>query len=109
MSDVKEIQVGNCARCGGYHDKVEFRPFKNGSIRDLSHWAMCPTTVEPILMRIQELCPTCLEPLEDDCCCYEGIKCTCKDTCHGGPCMGKKCGCAACQSAYGDYLSDDRG
>lgn len=45
-----------CARCGGEH-MVRFKPLRNpiqmGDVV-LTHWATCPTTKEPILMRLLE-------------------------------------------------------
>jgi hypothetical protein len=45
--------VRGCARCGGDHPKLEFKKFKNPCI-ERTHWALCPTTGEPILMRITD-------------------------------------------------------
>jgi hypothetical protein len=42
-----------CARCGGEH-LVRFKPFRNPielGGATLTHWGLCPTTREPILMR----------------------------------------------------------
>lgn len=46
-----EAGVVNCARCGGLHDGVVFVPF-NRPPDEISHWAPCPKTGEPILFRI---------------------------------------------------------
>lgn len=44
----------NCARCGGEHE-VEWKLFTN-PITDWegswTHWALCPTNGEPILMKV---------------------------------------------------------
>ena len=42
--------VGNCARCGGDHLSVVFRPYKQAMYN--THWATCPTTGEPINLHI---------------------------------------------------------
>jgi hypothetical protein len=42
-----------CSRCGGDHDSLKFARFINlQSIFDVevTHWAMCPTTCEPVLL-----------------------------------------------------------
>jgi hypothetical protein len=50
--------LNNCARCGGNHSDIEFREFTNHFSPDggavYTHWAMCPTLNEPILMRFAE-------------------------------------------------------
>ena len=57
-SDAPKNILG-CARCGGEH-LIRFKELRNpmqagGAV--LTHWGMCPTTKEPILMRFvaQEL------------------------------------------------------
>ena len=47
-----ECGVVNCARCGGLHDAVIFIPFRNPA-GDSTHWAMCPSTDEPILFHVK--------------------------------------------------------
>lgn len=50
--------VGNCARCGRDHSHVLFRLFQRPAT-PFSHWGECPTTREPILLKItpaKELC-----------------------------------------------------
>lgn len=47
--------ITNCTRCGGEHKEVEFKRLTN-SIENSdgtlwTHWAPCPITGEPILMR----------------------------------------------------------
>lgn len=43
--------VRSCSRCGGDHDSLRFARFKNlPSFLVVSHWAMCPTTGEPVLL-----------------------------------------------------------
>jgi hypothetical protein len=43
------VDVNGCARCGGRHEGLMFRPLANppGAFR---HWAACPATGDPILM-----------------------------------------------------------
>lgn len=58
---MKEIhQVVSCARCGGDHEDIEFRKLARpidvkmdgiAAMVRYAHWAPCPTTGEPILMR----------------------------------------------------------
>lgn len=48
-----------CARCGGEH-LVRFKPFRvpmQVGEATLTHWGLCPTTREPILMRFVEAPP----------------------------------------------------
>jgi hypothetical protein len=45
--------VKNCARCGGAHNALEFAPLSNPP-DDITHWALCPTTQEPILLTVTE-------------------------------------------------------
>lgn len=40
-----------CARCGRDHPRIQFQKLLN-PVRDITHWAMCPVTEEPILMRV---------------------------------------------------------
>jgi hypothetical protein len=53
--DRRVVKVHGCARCGGEHE-IEFSPFLKSPIvadgETLTHFAMCPTLNEPILMRI---------------------------------------------------------
>ena len=57
---VAEIRtkVERCARCGGNHELVTFRLFKEPP-PDVTHWGTCPTTGDPILLTL------CRPPLED--------------------------------------------
>lgn len=51
MLDKPATKVENCARCGGCHDVVFMEllhPLSTGQ----THWAPCPATGEPIMMRI---------------------------------------------------------
>jgi hypothetical protein len=52
------FDLTGCARCGGEHDAVEYRPFERpvpDPEGDFTHWAPCPTNGDPILMRIVEV------------------------------------------------------
>lgn len=71
MSDIESIdtitcvKLAGCARCGGTHEHVTFRPMAkpfappeaNGMA--WTHWAPCPTNGDPILLsmavRVAEL------------------------------------------------------
>jgi hypothetical protein len=44
-------EVESCARCGKNHESVFFKVFSRENPR-YSHYAECPETKEPILMRI---------------------------------------------------------
>lgn len=55
--EIAECNVQSCARCGKDHERLEFKPFFNsdivvGNYECFTHWALCPTYGEPILMRI---------------------------------------------------------
>ena len=45
--------IQDCIRCGGNHSQVEFFRLLN-SPKGTTHWGMCPTEKQPILMN-QEL------------------------------------------------------
>ncbi len=47
----KVIDVGKCARCGKGHDELPFRPLNNHD--DWSHWCLCPSVGQPILMKVE--------------------------------------------------------
>jgi hypothetical protein len=47
------VRVLQCARCGGDHAEVEFHPLTNPP-EDVSHFGMCPTSDEPILLKFTE-------------------------------------------------------
>jgi hypothetical protein len=46
--------VMGCSRCGGDHDALVFQRFANPIEvePELTHWALCPTTGEPLLMTV---------------------------------------------------------
>ncbi len=52
--------LNGCARCNGIHVDIDFKMFtfypqfagNDGAM--FTHWAMCPETNEPILMRIEQ-------------------------------------------------------
>lgn len=53
------INIINCARCGGYHERLIFKsmdnPIKDSDGMEWDRWAMCPTSGDPILMRVQQV------------------------------------------------------
>ena len=54
------VNMPDCARCGtGGHEGIMFRRFTN-PIGAFTHWALCPTNGEPILMAAQHV------PLDDE-------------------------------------------
>lgn len=55
------IDVRNCARCGQDHDALTFKQFQRPVTEDKdkdnetilwTHWAVCPVTDDPILLRL---------------------------------------------------------
>ena len=46
-----KIDVKSCQRCGTNHDQLEFKPLQNAA-DDYDWWAMCPSSNEPVLLRI---------------------------------------------------------
>lgn len=44
--------VGTCARCQADHQHILFHQFEYPADR-FTHWAICPTTGEPILMTVK--------------------------------------------------------
>lgn len=49
---IVKTPVRNCARCGGNHD-LAFQPLTNPPA-SYTHWAPCPTSGQPILMRVED-------------------------------------------------------
>lgn len=45
--------LGNCARCGEKHVELRFKPLTHPA-DEWTHWALCPTNGEPIMLRISE-------------------------------------------------------
>jgi hypothetical protein len=50
--DEKSVMVEDCARCGGKH-QVVFQKLRR-DCEGWTHWASCPETGEPILMKIED-------------------------------------------------------
>jgi len=56
-----KVNVRHCARCEQDHDDVEFKEFSLHPIWDgedeesWTHWAMCPTLNEPIILHIYDV------------------------------------------------------
>lgn len=53
------VDLNGCARChGDGHAGLTFheltRPLIIGNEQPLTHWALCPTNGEPILMRVED-------------------------------------------------------
>lgn len=47
-------RLTNCARCGENHDRgLCFVPIVGTPIPGATHWATCPATGQPILMRVE--------------------------------------------------------
>lgn len=50
-----KVKISNCARCGGTHEDLEFAELSRPMVEAKhTHWAMCPTVNEPIMLRIVE-------------------------------------------------------
>jgi hypothetical protein len=63
MTDPFTIDLNGCARChGNGHQGLIFQPLTHpiemDLTRRLTHWALCPTNGEPILLRMQAVKPT---------------------------------------------------
>jgi hypothetical protein len=54
MSEPRVVikNIAACARCGGTHKAVRFQPFTKPP-ENATHWASCPQTGEPILIRVK--------------------------------------------------------
>lgn len=54
LNKTKEItlKITGCARCRGKHDELIFVPLDIPNNR-FTHWTMCPTNLEPILMKVR--------------------------------------------------------
>ena len=52
MSSIIPLAVHSCKRCGGDHkEPLKFVPFKK-SDEGWSHWTLCPTNGEPIVLKV---------------------------------------------------------
>jgi hypothetical protein len=47
------ISLRPCDRCGDVHLKIMFKPFAKRDVGSWTHWALCPTNGEPVLMRFR--------------------------------------------------------
>lgn len=45
------VDITNCPRCGGDHNRLVFRPFKSQNNEGWSHWSQCPAHGDPILIQ----------------------------------------------------------
>jgi hypothetical protein len=55
VSGTRTVRMRGCARCHGEHeDEIEFLPLDHPVVEDgktvATHWALCPTNGQPILM-----------------------------------------------------------
>jgi hypothetical protein len=48
-----QYTVDTCPRCEGEHPGLMFQPF--GAEAEFTHWVLCPTSHEPILMNVELL------------------------------------------------------
>jgi hypothetical protein len=53
MTDFLQCDVAGCARCGEDHHAVFFFKFDRPP-PGATHWAFCPTNLDPILMNMSE-------------------------------------------------------
>ncbi len=54
---IVKIDVKNCARCGGDHSSLEFKPFTRVCLFH-THYAKCPNLGEPLLLKINTIFDT---------------------------------------------------
>ena len=61
MARVITTAVRSCARCGGNHEPRDYQPLQRpmepveGEVGPTwTHWALCPTTGEPVLMTVAD-------------------------------------------------------
>ncbi len=47
---IQEVQ--QCSRCGGNHDALEMKEFSGEQNPHYTHFSICPTTNEPILVKV---------------------------------------------------------
>jgi hypothetical protein len=50
--------VSGCARCGGTHGHLDWKPFARPVPSDAGQytaWAMCPTSGDPIMFEVQQV------------------------------------------------------
>jgi hypothetical protein len=47
-----KLEIVGCARCGGRHSNLLFKPLTRPA-KDFAHWAACPRTAQPIIMWIE--------------------------------------------------------
>jgi hypothetical protein len=50
LSKAFRVEISSCARCGGDHTLVAL-PFVNPTEDEWTHWAWCPKTSDPILIK----------------------------------------------------------
>lgn len=53
---MNQIDVRGCARCGSAHDNLKVHRFENPA-DEFTHWATCPNTKDPILIKFIETAP----------------------------------------------------
>ena len=58
--------VPHCARCGGRHEGLSFQALARPMEGYYTHWATCPETGEPIMLRLVERKPDRFPPVVDD-------------------------------------------
>lgn len=49
------VNLRSCARCGGDHNNLVFAKFTRSlevDGHDFTHWCMCPSVAQPILMEV---------------------------------------------------------
>lgn len=67
MAEHVTVELRGCPRCAGDHEQLELLPLDRPAdvggvlrLRPLTHWALCPTSGQPVLVRDPHLivCPT---------------------------------------------------
>lgn len=51
--DYMYVDVRDCARCGGDHDHVIFKPLRNAA-DEWDWWGTCPALGQPIFVKVIE-------------------------------------------------------
>lgn len=50
---IRVSRLERCARCGRTHKDVDFVPLRR-PVGRLTHWAVCPRVLEPILLLVKD-------------------------------------------------------
>jgi len=53
MDETRTDGVRHCDRCGGDHERLEWKRFAYNDIDGFQYWALCPTNGDPVLLRVE--------------------------------------------------------